>query len=185
MEQRKCLDYKIPSHLHNNNHPVIESFPNKTKVYRRFNIAKIDDCYKLDLPKESKERPIVEMFSDLKNMSCYHNNYNEFVLNDVLYNDKNGEHYEDEGIIELDIINIENTSFKIDGQKEDVSYRLKVTHKPEDCLHHHCEILAYETKEGDEILIDEIKAKSIKAKIRLHFSLNCEIVLKPKKCRES
>jgi hypothetical protein len=74
---------------------------------------------------------------DVKGMSCYRDSFCK-NFEDALFNEKNGNHYYNWGVLSLPVSNLDSQSYLHPETR--ITYTVKVLHMPTECLYPHSEV---------------------------------------------
>lgn len=155
----KCADLGIPEHLHQNGRTAEnENFTPDERMFRRFR------------PKDSLSE-IVKTNFDFKSMSFNRERYSN--PEDVLYNIKENNHYNDCGVASLTVYEIERIQIPHPDDKQ--LYTFKAVHDPEECMYPHSIVQVF--KNGNKV--SEIKPSSVKSLIRDEYEKSIMIIRMP------
>lgn len=168
MKNCKCAELGIPDHLHQLDRPIDNHFLQSELIYRRF------PCLDTNAKKTLVDGKLSASVFSTHKMSLNRQKYSN-EPSDVLYNINSKEHFINDGIFSLTVVNVNDFSEPSPNDHNKL-YTLKLLHKPDECMYSHCEIFV---GFDGELLDDLERPKSVKTAIKDHYRLIADVIVEP------
>lgn len=139
-----CSELGVPEHLHTNQRETDPVFEASENLFRRF--------------EDAEASPPLEAFSTSR-MSVNREKYSQGAR-DVLYSSQTDKHYFDWSVARFTAGDVREGEWR--HPQADITYRLDVFHRPEQCMYPHAEVVV--TANGEEV--ERVKPTTVKLRIR-------------------